>query len=239
MIKEALEYLVNLGNTRVEQVGDQQFSTQPLYLVKEPTPEEIKVQSLSGLADYIISNFDEFVTGSGRLMVHVIDPVTVVAFSQLNFDQKRSRFIRAEANLPSFSFDRFYGTEEFNVKLQSAFLKSLDRDVLLQVVGNLQEENVANTGDDGVTQTVVVKTGVATLNKAEVPNPVNLAPFRTFTEVDQPFSDFIFRMRTGPTCALFEADGGAWELQAMKNIKEFLAGTLDELIEQDKVIIIA
>lgn len=59
---------------------------------------------------------------------------------------------------------------------------------------------------------------------AKVPNPVKLRPYRTFHEVEQPASDFIFRMKSerGISCALFEADGGAWENAAMANIKNYL-----------------
>lgn len=62
-----------------------------------------------------------------------------------------------------------------------------------------------------------------------VPNPVTLAPYRTFVEVKQPESKFVFRMRKseeGPQAALFEADGGAWKIEAMQRVKEFLEDKL-------------
>lgn len=44
--------------------------------------------------------------------------------------------------------------------------------------------------------------------------------------MDQPESDFVFRMKEdkydGVQCALFEADGGAWKLHAMESIQEYL-----------------
>jgi hypothetical protein len=43
-------------------------------------------------------------------------------------------------------------------------------------------------------------------------------------------SDFILRLRSRqgqmPSCALFEADGGEWKTNAMKNIREYLAKEL-------------
>lgn len=56
---------------------------------------------------------------------------------------------------------------------------------------------------------------------------VTLAPFRTFTEVPQPESPFIFRAKDAgaeaiPLLALFECDGGKWQTQAMESIKKFL-----------------
>lgn len=55
----------------------------------------------------------------------------------------------------------------------------------------------------------------------------------------QPESQFVFRMKEdkydGVQCALFEADGGAWRLVAMENIKEYLERELEGL-EQFTVI---
>jgi hypothetical protein len=48
-------------------------------------------------------------------------------------------------------------------------------------------------------------------------------------EIKQPASSFVFRMHSGrgtgspPTCALFEADGRMWRLEAIKSIKAWLA----------------
>lgn len=99
---------------------------------------------------------------------------------------------------------------------------------------------IASYGDDGITQKATVKTGLASRGDAVIPSPVTLKPYRTFTEVDQPESRFVFRMKEdkyeGVQCALFEADGGAWKLQAMENIKGYLER---ELVGQEKFIVIA
>lgn len=235
MIKEALQYVIGLGNTKIENVGEQVYSTQTLYAVKEPSPDTIGVHSLSGLVEYLKSKFD----GDTKLMVHVSSPTEVVCFSSFNRDYNRKELIRADAMLPSFNFDRWYGTEDFNIKLQSCFVANEDRDIMLKVVGNIKEEAVNTIGDDGVSQAVVAKTGVATVANVKVPNPVILKPYRTFVEVEQPASDFIFRMQSGPSCALFEADGGAWKLEAMRNIKQYLEEALKQEIESEQIVIIA
>lgn len=235
MIKEAIQYIVSLGNVDLYNENGQTFSTQPLHLIKEPTAASIQVRNLSGVVDYLKSNFDT----TEQKMVHIVSPTEVVAFSTLNGDQKRDEYIRATADLPSFSFDRFYDTEAFNIKLQSCFVKNGDRDIMLQVVGNIKEENVNTFGDDGISQSVTAKVGVATVAQVQVPNPVVLAPYRTFVEVAQPESEFIFRMQKGPTCGLFEADGGAWRNSAMNNIKDYLQTALEEEIQSEKVFIIA
>jgi hypothetical protein len=235
MIKEALEYLLSLGNQKILEFNGEIFSNQQLYKVKEATPSAINVHSLSGLVEYLQSKFD----GQGKLMVHVVSPTEVVAFSSFNRDYNRNQLIIAEALLPQFTFDRFYDSESFNIKLQSCFVPNEDRAIMLQVVGNIKEENVSTIGDDGVSQAVVAKTGVATVATVKVPNPVKLRPYRTFVEIEQPESEFIFRMRSGPDCALFEADGGAWKLEAMKRIKTYLEQKLSEEIASGNIVIIA
>jgi len=113
--------------------------------------------------------------------------------------------------------------------LQSSFIENEDRNKLLKVSGNIKEENVKSVGDDGVSQSAAIKVGVASVAEVVIPNPVILAPFRTFPEVEQPLSKFIFRMQTGPQCALYEADGGAWRNVAMESIKEYLKARLEGL----------
>ncbi|MED1801823.1 hypothetical protein [Brevibacillus porteri] len=235
MIKEALQYVAGLANTRLEHVGDQVFSTQKLYVVDQPTPANILVRSLSGIVEYLQSEFD----WTEKLMIHVKSPTEVEVFSTFNRDFQRNVLIKAEAMLPTFRFDHFFDTEHFNIKLQSMFVPNDDRATLLKLVGNIKEDSVKEFGDDGISQTVTAKTGVATVGEVLVPNPVVLMPFRTFVEVDQPASNFVFRMQKGPTCALFEADGGAWKLEAMKNIKEYLGAALAAEIKGGKLYIIA
>lgn len=114
--------------------------------------------------------------------------------------------------------------------LQSKFAPNEDRDLVLKFAGTVEDGTVAEYGDDGVTQKATIKTGVASKADAVVPNPVNLIPYRTFLEVQQPASDFIFRMKSscGVQCAIFEADGGAWKNEAMSRIKNYLALELSE-----------
>lgn len=61
--------------------------------------------------------------------------------------------------------------------------------------------------------------------EAKKTRTVVLRPYRTFTEVEQPASAFIFRCRQDQGKMQFmlcEADGGAWRSEAMKNIQTFM-----------------
>jgi hypothetical protein len=112
-----------------------------------------------------------------------------------------------------------------------SFEKTDDLVKILEVVGNVKEENVSNYSDDGVTQSVVARKGIARVENVVVPNPVVLVPYRTFMEIQQPASKFVFRMSDGPQAAIYEADGGAWELEAMMSIKKYLQENLEKEIQ--------
>lgn len=227
--REALEYLVNLGEKKepIIELDQGTFSRVSLNRITEPTAETLTVSTLTGLVDYIKSNID---TLPEKLLIQVKSHKGVSLYSPLNDDRERERYISAEAILPNnVQYDRFLNTEQFNIMLQSAFVDVGTKSTLLKYTGLIQDEAVKTTGDDGISQQVTVKTGVASVSQAIVPNPVELAPYRTFPEVEQPISKFIFRMKEGPSAAIFEADGGAWRNEAIKNIKEYLQEQLKEV----------
>ncbi|AQZ46063.1 hypothetical protein [Paenibacillus larvae] len=233
--RDALEYLSEQGQSEIIEVNGQQYATHQLYKVLEPTPAALVVRNLSGLVDYLKSNFDK----QAPLLVHVVSPTQVTVVSSYNNDYARKEIIKAEALLPEYRFGSYYEAEDFIIKLQSGFVANEDRAKLLKVVGNVKEENVRSIGDDGVSQSVTAKTGVATVEDVKVPNPVLLAPYRTFVEVIQPESAFVFRMKNGPLAALFEADGGAWRNEAIDAVATYLTAELSELIETGQIVVIA
>ena len=226
--REALEYLVSLKDVEVKKIGGQEYSTKKLYMITEPKPDEIETTTLTALINYLKSGIDS--KSSEKLLVHIISPSKVALYSELRNDVERDMYMVCNALTPNnITFNRFVEPEQFNIMLQSSFVDNEDRKKLLKVTGTISDKAVKEVGDDGVSQAVTIKTGVATVNDVKVPNPVNLAPYRTFPEVEQPESAFIFRMQSGPSAALYEADGGAWRNEAMENIKEYLVKNLEDL----------
>ena len=225
--REALEYLVNLGEKKepIIELDQGTFSRVSLNRVTEPVASKLTVSTLTGLVDYIKTNVDHL---EGKLLIQVKSPEEVALYSPLNADREREKYVSAEAILPNnVVYDRFLDTERFNIMLQSAFVDDEDKSKLLKYTALITDDTVKNFGDDGISQKVTVKTGVASVSDAVVPNPVTLAPYRTFPEVEQPESKFIFRMKEGPSAALFEADGGAWRNKAILNIKAYLEKELE------------
>ena len=234
--KQGLEYLVNLGETRVREIaGLGTYSDRPIHRVFEQTAKPLGTTTLTALVDYIKADMNK--SASEKALIHIKSPDAVELISELNIDRKRETYMVCEALTPdNIKFSRFLDVENFNIMLQSSFVDNDHKLLLLQVVGNIRDEAVKQTGDDGISQSVTMKTGVAKVNEVVVPNPVILAPYRTFPEIEQPESKFIFRMKSGPEAALFEADGGAWRNEAMERIQEYLK---EQLADYPNISIIA
>lgn len=225
MIKDAIKYILDRATPNIVSVDGRHYSNQPLTVIKKHNADAIGVRTLSGLVDYIKSEFDT--DKIAPIAVHVVSPTCVHLISELDNYGTRETYIIAEPILPKLTIDRFVGSEEFIINLQSSFIGNDDSSKVLVCVGNIQEETVRNTSDDGISQEVTVKSGIARKIAMVVPNPVTLKPYRTFQEVEQPESKFIFRMKEGPQCGLFEADGGAWKIEAMARIKAYLIERLE------------
>lgn len=246
MLEKALSYLVGLGanKARIENItlpdGTRQvYSNVPLNRLSKyiPTADSIKMSTLTSLVDYIKGNID---TMAERMIVQVKSPVEVCLFSQLDEDRNREYLVNVTAQVPGFNYEKFIDHETFCINVQSKFLNDpeTDKDLILKFAGTVEQGSVAEYGDNGVTQKATVRTGIASKADAVVPNPVKLRPYRTFMEVEQPVSEFIFQMaeERGITCALFEADGGAWKNAAMQNIKNYLEFELADYKDQFTVI---
>lgn len=238
MLRDLFEYVVGLAKPEITNICGYQFTDKKMHLVQEPQVKKISTNTLRSIVDYIISEPD--MVDWGQFIIQIENSRTVHLFTDTLVNTKdRDYIMTAKAMTPEMEFDTFFGAENFNIMLQSRFVNTEDRDILLRVVGNLKDEAVQQLNDDGVSQKVTIKSGIATVSDVKVPNPVVLAPYRTFAEVNQPESRFIFRMREGGYCGLFEADGGAWKLETINNIREYLEEELQQQIADKKVTILA
>ena len=238
MTRDALQYVVGLKTAEVLDINGERYVDKDVYRVEnELRASAIQMNTLTSLVDYLKAGVD---TMAEKMLVQVVSPTKVRVLSMLDADRKREELVEVEAMIPDFEYGRYMGNERFIIALQSKFIDNDDRALLLKFAGTVKDESIAEYGDDGVTQKATVKTGITSVGDAIVPNPVKLRPFRTFVEVTQPESAFVFRMRQadgrGIECAIFEADGGAWKNVAMKSIKEYLQF---ELVHLQQFIVIS
>lgn len=219
-------------------INERTYADREIFPVKPPQVPTLEVHSLASIVTYI-KELDGLESDIGMPLIVHIEDYDTVAIKGIALDNWKDRevFMRATAEAPEFKCGYYHDPEYFNIALQSVFCPNEDRDIMLKVVGNLKDEAVRNTSVDGISQVTTVRTGVASVAEVKVPNPVTLKPYRTFVELEQPESKFIFRMREGGKCALFEADGGAWKLDAKETIYNFLSERLKTEIESHSVIL--
>lgn len=238
IIKEALEYITGLKAPHRESINGVEYSDKSMMpIFYNPKAIEIEMNTLTSLVEYIKTNVDSL---EDKMIVHVVRPTEVKLYSCLDSQRIREHLVDVNANIPRFDYEKYMDHERFCIALQAKFIDDTetDRATVLSFAGTVEDGTVAQYSDDGVSQKATVKTGIASKGEKLVPNPVALRPYRTFHEIEQPISNFIFRMRSerGVECALYEADGGSWENEAMLNIKSYLEKELDGI---EGIIVIA
>lgn len=241
-IKDALSYAVELAdreNKIIKSETGREYYDSNRHSLRELQPRQyapvLNLRTLRSLVYYLKSDND--LINQKRVVVVVESSQKVSVYNQVDFEYgQRNQLVCVQAAVPRIPFDNWHDQEEFNIMLQSMFIDDTDRSIVLDFASHLKIEKGAEVQDNGVSQIATVRDGVASLAQAKTPNPVTLRPYRTFNEVEQPASQFIFRINKMANLALFEADGGKWQLEAISNIASYLT---KELAGNDKITILA
>lgn len=248
MIKDALQYIVGLSDIKVITRNDEMYSDRQLHRVPNEIegPDPLCVNTLSGFMDYLASNELRHIyelDPIAPLYVQIVSPTEVRLVSVLNSDNKRSTYIKATALLPEQNFGKVLDQERFLIWLRTSFVETANRQDMVQFCGCVTGNDVMNLDDDGVSQKVSVSTFVGTRDAIAPTDPI-LCPYRTFMDVDQPESQFVFRTKKldlGVGFVLYEADGGAWKGAAMENIRQYILTYMknhnDSFLNRDVTVI--
>lgn len=228
---ELIQVIQDSVRNEMIRIGERDFSTRQIFEVpKETFAADITVHSLTAIVDYLKAGVEKDLTVGCYVQVQSPTKVVVNAPIAKQTDRRFSIMV-ATAMLPEIHFGHFMSFEEANITLQSRFADAGDRAELIQSLSKIVANETLEQSDDGTSQEVTMRAGIKAVNST-VKNPVDLCPFRTFTEVVQPESPFVVRLRKpsdeGMQVAFFEADGGAWKNVACKRIKEFLDEQLKE-----------
>ena len=225
---DVINKIIELSEPHIKTIGEIEYSDKKLYPVDEDyRADPIETTTLSSVVSYIKDYSDTDGIRYTEYMIHIVGPEQVSIVSNLTSERRRETIMNARAKGPRFGFGEYLDHERFIIGIKSMFVDDpkTDKDLVIQFAGTVTSGTVKEYGDDGITQRAQIKTGITTKQDAVVPSPCRLRPFRTFVEIEQPASEFVFRMREGRNgveSALFEADGGMWKLEAMKNIKTYL-----------------
>lgn len=244
LTREFLEKVEEMVQPQTLTEGIRTFVDKPMHMLVDEIAADtpLHTNSLSSVADYIKSNADfDALASDGRKIIHVEDEKTVWLYTEMNSFKKRSALLLASAWVSSFPFGQWLSLENFIISVQANFVTDEHRDELLSFVATVKQDTGVEQQDDGVTQKVTTRSGVSLSRTSKAPNPVTLRPFRTFSEVEQPESAFVFRIKAEEGCgvkaALFAADGDAWRHDAILKIRDYFQTHV--IAEDDSVIVLA
>ncbi|MDA8141088.1 MAG: hypothetical protein M0036_20785 [Desulfobacteraceae bacterium] len=244
MIKAAIEKILEISSADkglVERL-DGTYTKDNLTRIKasnQKQPEALVFHTLSGLVEFIDSQsngagYNLIDLSSAAVQVSDYKSVRLIGPIQSDNDNERFSFAKAILDVDGFKFGTWFDLEMFVIALQSQFVVSKEIEKILQVIGNLASERVRTQKDSGFTQSVQVKVGITLKSEVEIKNPIVLRPWRTFREAVQPTSACVLRLREskeGIECALWESDGGAWRLEAVKAVAEWIKANLASSIK--------
>jgi len=232
MLTNLVDKIMSLSQIQTFLDGNILYAKCALVRIKSPaqtSPATRLFNTLLGLVEYC-KNIDD-----STKFISVVSPVEVHLFGGMDPDNDNIQFHYAKAQLPveNFKFDRQHVLEDFIISLMCMFDETEDKTGILEVLSSLANSTIIENSDDKFSQSLQIKTGITTKANAKVKNPVILKPFRTFREVEQPSSKFILRYKgdgKNMIASLHEADGGAWQLVAIANIKAWLSMNAEDVI---------
>lgn len=211
-------------------VGEKEFIKNGFSPVKESIVEPLGISTLTGIVDFVNHNVERGY--AINMHIHVQSP-TQVFLETDSFGPwlQRHVFISSNALVTDFKFGIKYKPEEFIIALLSQFQETEHRNALLSACSNITQESIGTVNDTGHSQKMEVRQGVSMRREVEFKNPVILQPFRTFPEIEQPESEFVFRIHddNGISCSLHEADGAAWMLKAVTGIRDYFNEILPDV----------
>lgn len=231
MVIKLIKFLQELKRPETITADGLEYMNSDYSPVRKPTATCLSLNTLTGLVDYITAGIDAH--DQKKMLLHVLAFNQVYLTTEIFGDwRQRENLLKSTADAPGSTSDRWTGTEEFIINLNSLFEHTEDFKYLVEIVSGLSSESVIGLKDDGASQTTTVKSGIALRSEEKIKNPLILQPFRTFPEIEQPKIEFVFRLQKGrcgePECALFEADGGKWRLETIHKIKSWLKTHLEE-----------
>ena len=241
MLKEAIEKLVELGKPiTLERENGDLLTNANLRKYEEPLDLQHAhdVYSINALLN-LIKDEAAIKYPDRKIFIEIHDYNTILCYLNVIDEEKNNRvtLYRATetdvAGVPGGWLD--YQTAM--IKLKAQFQDTTDKDYLIKLLSKIDVENGVHTEDNGMSQSVTVRTGIAAKGIENVKSICNLKPYRTFMEVEQPASDFLIRISDNQEIMFIEADGGMWKLAAKETIKAYIETALKDYIADGQVVV--
>ncbi len=239
MLKEFVQEIAKMAGPKTFTMNGENFASSNLVRIdpKKDFPKSITLTGLESVCKMVTHEAADLFAGD-QVLIQVMDYRTVRVFTTLDGEMDRCWLYECQADTPRVKTGTYMSHEEAVVQLRSLYIPNEDTGYLLKLLSSVSQESKVTSSDNGVTQTVEAKSGIALTAAVEVKPYVNLQPFRTFLEVAQPESMFLLRLDNEGHVALIEADGGVWKLEATRHIAAYFEKNLADLIGAGRVVVL-
>ncbi len=204
-----------------------EYFSKKLHPVIPNAPEPLQLSTLDGLVDMIAAedlDCSIYVSGPRKVVLRgALDPLW------------RQREIYAASTIQDngFPFEREMSIEDFIINLQCNFDETPEKKKVIDLVSSITASAVTTAEDDGLAQEVQTKQAIGHKKSLIQLDPiVELKPFRTFREIEQPSDKFLLRMHPRndqlPLVSLRSAGGDMWKNEAINSIYEYLKAKVPE-----------
>lgn len=236
MLKEFAQYLVSLKDNRTYEIHGDTYSDHELHRIAPHVdrPAELGVNGLDSIVKLVKNELD--MLENQPVFIRVVGPRDVDVFSTYDGTLTRDALYRAACDAPKFN-PGWRDHENAIIELRSAFIPNEGTEYLLDLLSRISKQEGVTSADNGVSQEVTARQGIALNQLVTVKPRVALRPFRTFSEVEQPESEFLLRLDEEGRVGLFEADGGMWRMEAKANIAAYFEHELEELVGAGRVVV--
>lgn len=237
MLKEFAQYLVSLKENKIYDINGEKYSDSSLVRVPKhiDRPKQITVYGLDSIVALIQRESERF-TAQCPIFVNVKSEREVEVFTSFDEQMERLSLYRAECKVNALE-EGYRGRETAIIELRSRCVQNDGTEYLLDLLSRINIENGVTTTDNGVSQAVEARSGISLKKMENIKPRVNLIPYRTFLEVEQPESEFLLRLDKDGNIGFFEADGGMWKLDAKRRIADYFAKSLATQIACNQVVV--
>jgi len=217
---------------------DKQLYKLPYLSKASKNPSLLSLSTISGMLELLKKETKQITVDHKTIFVIVVSPheinvtttfrpndIEVDKNTFLPYGERPSLYI-IRYKLPQISLNAFMPSDKAIIQLNALFEKTEERDELLAAISSIDRTDDNCIEDNGVSQTVTAKSGIALKSRAPFKPIWKLKPYRSFIEAPLAETPFLIRINESFQIGLFECDGGKWENDAKSNIVKHIEDKL-------------
>ena len=229
MIVDAINRILELSNLIVIEEKGKKYTNKPLYDIKMPSEETLKSVTIEGMVSFAeVMPFPK-----SECLITVDSQKMQLLGPRDEVEKDRDLLFEVNPIVSQFRFGQYLPIEDFIVKVNVHFVDTPELRELVKLVSNISSNQVLTVKDDGMSQSVTVKDDFGRDASTQTSPFVDLRPWRTFREIEQPESRYIVRLSKNgdklPVVTLFADESEIWRYKSITDAAAYIRERLPEI----------